>query len=361
MLRRGVCLLSFASLALLAACGGTTTPAPAAAGTPAAAAFAPLGNPPFAWPEGQSPARTVVTLSFGWPKDLRAAVSRQYAVSRWINNRPSTGKKAYAFTLAAMPAAEGLRIVLSNLTIETSSATVTDRVRAAYNKSLEELAAVYFPAYIVSPEGKFLHLDDPAQVRADLKALMELSQKTDAAIGPEQAAQQVQQQLTDENLASRASFEWATLVGAWTGVTLNSGAPATVTFQAAGAPKGAAPAPIYAGTARLAGHVPCEAGGVEADCVALEMRVTADPAQLKANARMTIRANGLDAAKLPATTLDSVSNEIFVRVVAEPYGLVPHRAQIVSRTEMMFKLLASLTVPVRVEDELVLTFRYPSP
>jgi hypothetical protein len=351
-------LLGFASLLLLAGCAGKSPPA-----SPAASAqgpFAPLGKPPFSWPEapettGQPPTRTVATLSFGWPDSLRASVTRRYSVSRWLENKPTTVKSGYLYVVTAAPAPEGLRIGQSDLTIEAGS-EVTDRVRNAYNKSLAELGSVYFPAYLVSREGRFLRLENVAQLRADLKGLIEMSHNTDGAANPAQALEQLQQ-MSDESLGSRVSFEWMAQVGGWTGVTLTSGVPAKVTFQNTGTVANGAPPIVYAGTALLVGRVPCEPERAQADCVALEMQVRGDPAQLKANAKLTVRANGIDQSKLPETALDSISSEVTVRIVAEPYGLVPHHAQIVGRTEMSFKVL-NVTVPLRIEDELVLSYRY---
>ena len=356
---RSLLLMVAAVPLLLPGCAGKiASPSPAAA---APASFAPLGKPPFPWPEaaptGQPPTRIVASLSFGWPDNLRASVTRRYSTSRWLQNKPTTAKGGYLYVMSAAPAPEGLRIGQSDLTMEAGS-DVTDRVRDAYNKSLAELGSVYFPAYLVSHEGKFLRLENPAQLRADLKGMIEMSHNSDGTTDPAQSLQQLQQ-MSDESLGSRVSFEWMAQVGGWTGITLTSGVPATVTFKHSGTPANDGQSVTYTGTVLLVGQVPCEPGQAENKCVALEMHLHGDPAQLKANAKLTVRVNGIDPSKLHETAVDSISNEGTIRVVAEPYGLIPHYAQIVDRMEMSLKAL-NVTVPFRFENEIVLSYRYGS-
>lgn len=350
-------------------CGQSPNSAARLASTDAAAEFAALGKPPFAWPDeitanGQPIARSVAVMSFDWPPSAPVGVTRKFKSTQWATGiEPSTATEAYSYTLVAEPVAEGLRIVASNVEADLHGSNVTDRVRDAVNKSIGELSAVIFPTYIVSDEGRYLRLENPEQVRADAKALLEVARMNGAfgaagSISPELT----DEMLKDENLASATMFEWNAMVGAWTGTTFTSGEAAPLRLSNVGGKSGPGDVAPLSGAARLVGHVRCSEAAADDSCVALELRLQGDPAYLKEKTGTVLRNIAKpDVLKNVSIGVDSVSMDLAVRLVTEPGSLRPYHLQIVSRTRLTMTMLDSIKVPSRHEEELLLRFHYPEP
>lgn len=360
-----------ALLLILAASGCTQSPKSAAhtGGVEAAAGFPVLGKPPFIWPDeteavGQQVARSVAALAFDWPVNVPARVTRKFKSTQWVTGgEPTTTTERYNYALSAEPVAEGFRIVASEVKADLGGANVTDRVREAVNKSIGELAAVIFPAYVVGRDGRYLRLENPEQVRADARALLEVARMSGSSATSETFSPELtEEMLKDENLAAASMFEWNSMVGAWTGSTLTSGEAAQFRLtQVGGQAAGSSGAPLAA-TARLVGHVRCGASAAEDSCVALELRLQADAAYLEEKTAIVLRNIAKpDVLKNVSIDVEAMSQEIAIRVVTEPETLRPHHMQIVSRTRFTMAMLESIKVPSRFEEELLLDFWYPAP
>jgi hypothetical protein len=260
--------------------------------------------------------------------------------------------------------AEGLRLGFSDTRVETQDLQLTENVRSVFDSSLGAMTAIVFPPFIVAHDGTFLHLEDPAQVQADLKAMAAMAAENDtlkvalangivggAANDPVKGAQAV---------ANGIAVEWNLIVGAWRRVTLKTGAEMMVQI---GPAETDARTLTFAGAARFVGRVACDEDDQDRRCVALETVLRADPVRLLAMAQETWATQHLDQSNplLAKQKLDAATKEFTVRLVTEPDTLLPRHAQTIGRTSLRLLVADSVPIEVRDQTEQIIDYAYLSP
>ncbi|MGH6931736.1 MAG: hypothetical protein ACREEE_04815 [Dongiaceae bacterium] len=351
---------------LLGGCAAKDRTATIAAGSAATTAALAIPPPPFDWPSeakkvGQVPTRHVSLLNFGWPEDQRIEVKRK--VSTTLGGIPQPSNQEMSYVLTAISAAHGFRIASSDVKVIFTDKKLSERVKSAYNKTIEELGPSLIPAFFVNQQGEFLRVENPEQVRDDLASMASLfedEQKSQVGNAQVTVNKSLKADIKVEDINSRVSGEWNTLVGLWSGLAMKDGTPFPISAPAPGDAAALTAVLPATGTAHFAGLVACQPGEVEKKCVALELNLATDPEALKQeiNARTKATTTSASYSSKELFKIDGASREYIARIVTEPDGLRPHRAQLIERVSIRIKVLSQNPIEFVTQQVTQLAFRY---
>jgi hypothetical protein len=236
-------------------------------------------------------------------------------------------------------------------------------VRSALSASLQSLATVMFPPFIITRAGKFLRLEDPDQVLADTRSLIEAArqQKANAGDATVQVSTNLQEAVSAESISAQIGLIWNMMVGSWSGTTLTTGKGYGFRIPGSQSADKRVTTVTYSGVSRLVGRVACGPNEPPNGCVALETTIEADPGELKSwlhDRRPTVTAGaGTNGAFV--FDIDSATRQTTMRLVAEPDTLLPRRLQWVNRGSTRLQLTPSkLAMDTHQQSEIVMDFQY---
>jgi hypothetical protein len=262
--------------------------------------------------QAQLPAPEPVTLKFCWAPGLKAQVTTSsFRTQTGVPDRRST----FRYSLSVVQQDQHLRIRSDSPVADLSGAgqQVSPELQARVDDQLEQM----LPDFLVTPDGKLVGLADFPAYQARLRAM--IGQRVPKGVDAAAAEKAIAAATTEAVLNTRLAQQWQVLVGAWNGGTLPVGVEQKRQSKVGPADK---PGLVVNHTFSATKRLPCQRGGVERQCVELDLRSTPDPAGV--NARVGQIAAALGRKLTPTSRPKAAAIEERVQLIAEIECLVPH-------------------------------------
>lgn len=263
------------------------------------------------------PADTV-RLRFGWTPGMRAQVEYEQVRVRSSDIGRDSVRLASTYRVEVEAHPEGLAVRYADM--RWADPSVGGPVGEILRQAAEATSTGAL-RNVIGPEGDFLRVEGVEAVSAQLRqALQGTLSALDSA---ELAAEAVSSMLSEEALASAASDEWNSLVGAWLDADLAVGGfyELESSFQS----------PLFPGVElpvfmefSVPGRVPCTAQDDGARCVELRMSSYPDREALAEAIGDFLERLGAPPQELEGV-LAALAVESHVTLVTEPGTLRPHR------------------------------------
>ena len=273
---------------------------------------------------GDIPGDTV-TLNFAWPEDLDAKVRYTLSGSA-TSNTPET----FMHTLTVKKAGAGFE-VSERGPLEGSDFTAEELI----------LRGELLAASSITSEGAFSGVLDAA--RDHERGQDAMRKRFEAAGQAELYAKGIGKMYSPAVVSRRSESIWQSMVGHWAGKTLTRGAPEAITFESPVGPASASQRALeLTGELRYIGATRCKRGAVEATCVALSIKASADPEKMAETVLESLTSamlNDVQTDRLKdMITVEKASAAREIMLIADPKTLLPHKLTITQKLELSVML-----------------------
>lgn len=272
-----------------------------------------------------------VMLRFGWPVGMSARVEQRWSRVRTGPQRGDSVGLRTSYRMRVLKHPEGRLVTADSFTFAPPSASAPTADRGAMAQRLQTQLAALTPSYVVSADGEFRRLVDAAKMKAVVDSLL-APILSEVKTLPPQAQQMLQAVASEQALTARAVEGWNVVTGAWVGADFTIGEVRRSESEER--------IPLIPGmTIPMAyefsavERVPCTEGGAARGCVRLRMYSQPDSAGMREVVKQLVAQLGGKADGVVAT-LEGMTVENEVVVVAEPATLVPHSMSVTKRVRV---------------------------
>jgi hypothetical protein len=259
-------------------------------------------------------AKARIDLTFKWPKQAKAKIEFYSKESKRGELFETRGRGV----TTVRPLGNERLLVSTKVTGHKMTSNAKDKAKTNYLQNLLKEAMTGVPDYVVSTDGDFIKIENlPAYHQRIEQAILKglPGGKREAR---EKAQQLVKSLLSEQMLAAMIQSEWENAVGSWAGgsYVLGQTYQFASLYQAPALGNQVFPMSV---TQKLAGNVPCQAGGKANSCVRLEQTSrVADPSFTNATNQFVRKTVG------GGIVVDNVDVVKTVVVITDPKTMLPY-------------------------------------
>ncbi|HEU0012915.1 MAG TPA: hypothetical protein VFQ45_04490 [Longimicrobium sp.] len=271
-----------------------------------------------------APADTV-RLRFGWQPGMTMRMEAEKLRTRESANGPTTVRMASTAWTSVAPHPRGLLVRTDSMRwdeLPDALGPVGEMLRSLGSSAAD-------PATIVTADGEFVGLNDPAALRAEVERALEPMLAEFEAEVPG-IRQMMQGMMSEEALATAAADEWGAMVAFWADADLELGTVYALddTIQAPGL---GVPIPMTLEFGAME-RVPCTEEETQARCVRLELNSIPDQEALLQAVAQLMGALGPEIQAEMEALKGQLSVETLTTLVTDPATLRPYSLEIVKQS-----------------------------
>lgn len=272
---------------------------------------------------GGAVAADSITLTFGWPHDLRGRAEFSDRREKGVGENARVVRIVGSYSFETAPVADGIVISFGDPRVQIDGGDADAAGQAKLQEFLTRSMSIP-PSFVVDRAGDYVRLEGiDAYREAQRSAFVDLLGDV-----PDASRQLVlrlfEATMSEQQLEAGIVESWYREVGGWIGAELDQGETYEATFTDTVPMLGNAEIPMRA-EVRFLGRVPCADGATTSACADLEMVSSVDPDALAQVLEDFVR--GLSAGSEAAPRVETLKFDTTVRLVTEPDTLLPHRSQ----------------------------------